>query len=162
MNVHTKHPGANGQTSSDIIAVADIGNSPAGKRAHTTKLIDHRQEIGKSLKRMSFVGKHVDDRDRTDGGHSFQFRVFEDPSTDRRVIAAQRPRHVFDALASIESNLVWPDCERVATELNDRHFHRVARSRRWLLEKQRHTEAIEASWHSCGPTQVEYVHKFSC
>ncbi len=63
--------------------------------------------------------------------------MIEDARGDDRVIAGERVRHVLDALARADAELVRLDIDRMAAELGGRHLHRVARARARLLEIER-------------------------
>jgi hypothetical protein len=88
--------------------------------------------------------------------------MFKYPRTDCNVIAAQGSGYVFDGFTSVETNLVGPNSEWMATQLHNGHLHGVASPRRRLLEEQRHTESIEAARNDGSPSEIEDVAQFSC
>ena len=65
-------------------------------------------------------------------------RVVIDTGRDRRVVARQSAGNVFDRFTHVETDFVAPHRQRMATQLHDGHFGRIARARRLLFEHKRH------------------------
>ena len=76
-------------------------------------------------------------------------RVIEHPRGDDRVIAGERARHVLDALAAADAELVLLDIDRMTAELRGRHLHRVAGARARLLEDRARRPCRRAA-RGCG------------
>ena len=85
---------------------------------------------------MADIGEKVDHRHQIQGGHPLQNRVVEHPGAHTGVVAGQGVGNVLARLAGVETEFLGPYIDRVATQSEDSHLHRIAGPVRWLLEDQ--------------------------
>ena len=129
-----------GEGAGDVVVVADPRHDPAVERPQH---LLHGQGVGERLERVRAVGEHVDDGHGGDGNHPLEQLVGEHPGGDDGVVALEDPHDVLERLAHVDADLLATRVDRVSTELDDGHLHRLAGAVGRLLEDQRRAEALE-------------------
>ena len=130
----TRHRRGERERSRDVVAVADVRESPA---VETTEDLTERQQIGEGLGRVSPVGEEVHDRNGRGVREPLEDRVIEHTRGDHRAIRRERARDVLDGLARADSDLLAAHVHGMSAERGDRHLGRDPCPRRGLLEEQR-------------------------
>ena len=132
----TQEADGQGQGPEDVVAVAYEGHDAPSQVA---ELIGEGQDVGQGLHWVAGVGEEVDHWHQVQGGHSLQDGVIEHPRGHTGVVAGQGVGDVLDRLPGVQTEFLGPYVDRVATQSEDGHLHRIAGPIRWLLEDQSNT-----------------------
>src|SRR5436305_1198013 len=77
--LHPAQRGTQQQGTTDVVAVAHVGDDPAFEAAEP---LPERQQVGQGLTGMRRIGKEVHDRHPRGAGQALHLVVFEDPGAD--------------------------------------------------------------------------------
>ena len=122
------------QRASDVVAVADVGETLSGKVATA---FAHGEQVGEGLAGMVEWRQRVDDRDLSAGGELGDPLVRAGADYDRVDVAREHPSGIDGRLAARELHFVAAQDDRMGAQLGDANVEGGPRPGRGLLEDER-------------------------